>query len=271
MNNNDINLGVPKLQNKDEEIAKLREELARAQAKQLNDESSAFGRLAKEAELRKQKETELADAKRKLAELQAQNARTVLTPEQLEALGESGTSGVEKLIEAKLAGMQPQIQSPLDQTAVLSRLEAIENMQRQSIQRQAYNQNLVSWAAQNGMPNLFARLAPGGDLSEKWASFAQTNPSATQAYEIGDTEATKAFVKLFIYENPGISQQTATPSAAGGFATQVDPNAYSPAKWLQETNDLDAQLSRGQVSKADYDKAYLAANAKLAALQSQQR
>lgn len=271
MSTNDINLGVPKPQDKDAEIAKLREELARAQAKQQNDESSAFGRLAKEAELRKQKEAELADMKRKLAELQAQNVRTVLTPEQLEALGESGTSGVEKLIEAKLAGMQPQMTASPDLTPLVSRLEAIEQMQRQSVARQAYNNNLVSWAAQSGMPNLFARLAPGGDLSEKWAGFAQQNPSATMAYESGDTEATKAFVKLFLYENPGLSQQAATPSAAGGFATQVDPNAYSPQKWMQETNELDAQLSRGQITKADCDKGYAAANAKLAALQSQQR
>lgn len=271
MNQNDINLGVTKPQDKDAELAALREKLARAEAKQLNDESSAFGRLAKEAELRKQKEAELAEANRKLAELQARNVRTVLTPEQSEALGESGLTGVEKLIEAKLAGMQPQYTAPLDQTAVLSRLEAVENLQRQSIQKQAFNNNLLSWAAQGGMPNLFTRLAPGGDLSEKWATFAQQNPSATQAYESGDAEATKAFVKLFIYENPGISQQTATPSAAGGFATQVDPNAYTPATWLAETNALDAQLSKGQIAKADYDKGYLTANAKLAALQSQTR
>lgn len=271
MTNNDINLGVPKSQDKDAEIAKLREELAKAQAKQQNDESSAFGRLAKEAELRKQKEHELEEANRKLAEFQSRNVRTVLTPEELEALGESGTTGVEKLIGAKLAGMQPQSVASPDLTPVLSRLEAIENMQRQSAQRQAYNSNLMSWAAQGGMPNLFARLAPGGDLSEKWAAFANQNPSATQAYENGDTEATKAFVKLFMYENPGISQQTATPSAAGGFATQADPNQYSPAKWLQETNELDAQLSRGQIAKADHDKGYAAANAKLAALQTQQR
>lgn len=267
----EINLGVTKPQDKDAELAKLREELARAQAKQLNDESSAFGRLAKEAELRKQKEAELAETKRKLAELQAQNVRTVLTPEQSEALGESGLTGVEKLIEAKLAGMQPQLGNPLDQTAVLSRLEAVENMQRQSIQKQAFNSNLLSWAAQSGMPNLFTRLAPGGDLSGKWAEFAQQNPSATQAYDAGDAEATKAFVKLFIYENPGISQQAPTPSAAGGFAVSADPNQYSPATWLAETNALDAQLSKGQISKADFDKGYAAANAKLATLQSQTR
>jgi len=267
----EINLGVTKPQDKDAELAMLREKLARAEAKQLNDESSAFGRLAKEAELRKQKETELAETKRKLAELQAQNVRTVLTPEQLEALGERGTEGVEKLIEAKLAGMQPQFVAPIDQTAVLSRLEAVENMQRQSIQKQAFNSNLLSWAAQGGMPNLFTRLAPGGDLSEKWATFAQQNPSATQAYDAGDAEATKAFVKLFIYENPGISQQTATPSAAGGFTVSADPNQYSPAKWLQETNELDAQLARGQIAKAEFDKGYAAANAKLAATQSQTR
>lgn len=270
MSTNDINLGVTKPQDKDAEIAKLREELSRAQAKQQNDESSAFGRLAKEAELRKQKEAELADTKRKLDELQAKNVRTVLTPEQLEALGETGAAGIEKIVEAKLAGLPPQF-TPQSDPTVLSRLEAIEQMQRQSAVRQAYNQNLMSWAAQGGMPNLFARLAPGGDLSEKWASFAQQNPSATQAYESGDTEATKAFVKLFMYENPGISQQAATPSAAGGFAASADPNQYSPQMWLQQTGELDAQLSRGQITKADWDKGYAGANAKLAALQSQTR
>jgi hypothetical protein len=271
MSNNDINLGVPKPQNKDEEIAKLREDLARAQAKQQNDESSAFGRLAKEAELRKQKEAELSEANRKLAELQARNVRTVLTPEQLEALGESGTSGVEKLIEAKLAGMQPQNGLPPDLSPVLSRLEAIENMQRQGAARQAFNSNLLSWAAQGGMPNLFARLAPGGDLSEKWATFAQSNPSATQAYESGDTEATKAFVKLFMYENPGISQQTATPAAAGGFTTQVDPNQYTPQMFVRETDELDSKLKNGQITQAEWGKGYGVANAKLAATQSQTR
>lgn len=271
MNQNDVNLGAPKPQDKDAEIAKLREELAKAQAKQQNDESSAFGRLARESELRKQREAELAETKRKLEELQSQNVKTVLTPEQFEALGETGLSGVEKIVQTKLAGFQPQSPSATDLTPVISRLEAIEQMQRQSTQRQAYNSNLVSWAAQSGMPNLFARLAPGGDLSEKWAAFAQQNPSATMAYENGDTEATKAFVKLFLFENPGISQQTETPSASGGFATQTDPNQYSPAKWLAETNELDVQFSRGQISKADYDKAYVAANAKLAALQSQTR
>ena len=271
MNQNDVNLGVPKPQDKDAEIAKLREDLARAQAKQQNDESSAFGRLAKEAELRKQKETELADANRKLAELQARNVRTVLTPEQLEALGETGTSGVEKLIEAKLAGMQPQNGLPTDLTPLVSRLEAIENMQRQSAQRQAFNSNLLSWAAQSGAPNLFARLAPGGDLSEKWAAFAQQNPSATQAYDSGDAEATKAFVKLFIYENPGLSQQAATPPAAGGFAVSADPNQYTQVKWLQETEALDAQVKSGQITEAQRLKGYAEASAKLAATQSQTR
>lgn len=271
MSTTDINLGVPKTQDKDAEIAKLRAELEKATAKQQNDEASAFGRLRAEAELRKQREAELAETKRRLDELQATNVRAVLTPEQLEALGDSGTSGVEKIIEAKLAGIKPQFAIPPDQTAVLSRLEAIENMQRQSVARQAYNNSLLSWAAQGGMPNLFARLAPGGDLSEKWATFAQTNPSATQAYDNGDTEATKAFVKLFLYENPGISQQAATPSAAGGFTAPADPNQYSPAMWLQETNGLDSQLSKGTITKADYDKGYAAANAKLAALQSPTR
>lgn len=270
MSTNDINLGVPKPQDKDAEIAKLREELQKAQAKRDNDEASAFGRLRAEAELRKQKEAELAEAQRKLAELQSHNVRNVLTPEQLEALGDTGTAGVEKIIEAKLAGLQPQHGIQAD-PAILSRLEAIEQMQRNTMARQAYNSNLVSWAAQSGMPNLFARLATGGDLSEKWAAFAQQNPSATQAWENGDTEATKAFVKLFIYENPGISQQAATPSAVGGFTASADPNQYSPAKWLQETNELDAQLSRGQIQKAEYDKGYASANAKLAALQSQTR
>jgi len=271
MSNSDINLGVPKTQDKDAEIAKLREDLARAQAKQQNDESSAFGRLAKEAELRKQKEAELAEVNRKLAELQARNVRSVLTPEQLEALGDSGTSGVEKLIEAKLAGMQPQMTTSPDLTPLVSRLEAIENMQRQSVARQAFNNNLLSWAAQSNMPSLFARLAPGGDLSDKWATFAQQNPSATSAYENGDTEATKAFVKLFLYENPGLSQQAATPSAAGGFTTQVDPNQYSPQMFVRETDELDSKFSKGLITDAERNKGYQAANAKLAALQSQTR
>ena len=272
MSQNDINLGVAKPQDKDAEIAKLREELAKAQAKRDNDEASAFGRLRAEAELRKQKETELAEMKRKFDEVQAKNAKSVLTPEQIEALGQTGAEGVEKMIEAKMAAISPAVPPvQADMAPILSRLEAIEQMQHQAAARQAYNANLVSWAAQSGSPNLFARLAPGGDLSEKWAAFAQQNPSAVAAYENGDTEATKAYVKLFMFENPGISQQAATPSAAGGFASPAGQNQYSSKMWLEETNALDAQLSSGQIKQADWAKAYEAANAKLAALQSQQR
>ena len=266
-----INLGVAKPQDKDAEIAKLREELAKAQAKRDNDERSAFGRLAAEAELRKQREQELNETKRQLAEIQAKNARGVLTQEQIEALGQTGAEGVERMIEAKMAPFSavPPVQTDL--APVLSRLEAVEQMQRQAFQRQAYNANLVSWAAQGGVPNLFARLAPGGDLAEKWAAFAQQNPAAVSAYESGDTEATKVYVKLFMYENPGISQQAATPSAAGGFAAPADPNQYGPQNWLADTNALDAQLSSGQIKKAEYDKGYAEANAKLAASQTPQR
>lgn len=272
MSTEDINLGIKKSQDKDAEIARLREELAKAQAKQQNDESSAFGRLRAESELRKQKESELADMKRKLDELQAKNAKSILTPEQLEALGDTGASGVEKIIEAKLAALNPANPSnPTDLTPIVSRLEAIEQMQRQSALRQSYNANLVSWATQSGMPALFARLAPGGDLSEKWAAFAQQNPSAVSAYENGDTEATKAFVKLFLFENPGISQQAATPSAAGGFAPPADPNQYSPSNWLADTEELDARLKSGQIKQAEWEKGYAEANAKLAALQTQKR
>ena len=264
----DVNLGVAKPQDKDAEIAKLREELARAQAKQQNDESSAFGRLRAEAELRKQKEAELAEMKRKLDEMQAKNAKSVLTPEQIEALGDKGAEGVEKMIEAKMAAIAPAApNAQADVTPILARLEAMER----AAVRQAYNANLVSWAAQSGTPNLFARLASGGDLADKWAAFAQQNPNAVAAYENGDTEATKAYVKLFMYENPGISQQAATPSAAGGFAAPADPNQYSSKMWLDETNALDAQLQSGQIKQAEWQKAYEAANAKLAAMQSQQR
>ena len=183
-----------------------------------------------------------------------------------------GLTAVEKIIEAKLAGLHIQ-QPPVatDQTPILSRLEAIERMQQQSMQRAAYTSNLLSWAAQGGMPNLFARLAPGGDLSEKWAAFAQQYPNATAAYDNGDTEGTKAFVKLFLYENPGISQQAATPSAAGGFAAPADPNQYTPQMFIRETDELDSKFSQGLISEADRTKGYAAANAKLAALQSQTR
>lgn len=274
MSTQDMNLGVTKPQDKDAEIAKLKEELAKAQSKQLNDEASAFGRLAKEAELRKQREQENAELKRKVDELQAQNVRNVLTSEELEALGDTGAEGVEKIVAAKLAALQQQHASQVDIAPLLSKLEAMEQAQRQLIasnSRQAYTSSLMSWAAQSGMPNLFARLTTGGDLSDKWAAFAQQNPSVNTAWENGDTEATKAFVKLFLYENPGISQQAATPSAAGGFAQPADPNQYSPNAWLSETEALDVQLKTGQITKADWDKGYAEANAKLAALQSRQR
>lgn len=270
MNQHDIDLGVAKPQDKDAELAKLREEVAALKAKRDNDEASAFGRLRAEAELRKQKEQEAAELKRQLAEIQAKNAKSVLTPEQIEALGTTGAEGVEKMIEAKLAAVAPA--SPagqVDFTPILARIEAMERAQQATSQRASYNASLVAWASQNGTPSLFARLAPGGDLSAKWAAFAQQNPSAVAAYENGDTEATKAYVKLFLYENPGIIQQTPTPSAAGGFAPPADPNQYSPATWLTETNALDAKLSAGQITKAEYDKGYADANAKLAAFHAQ--
>ena len=269
MSEREVNLGVAKTQDKDAEIAKLREENQRLQAKRDNDEASAFGRLEVEAKLRKQRETELADVNRRLSEMQAKNARTVLTPEQIEALGPTGAEGVERMIEAKMApfsSAQPPVQTDL--APVLSRLEAVENMQKQAFARQAYNSNLVTWAAEGGIPNLFARLAAGGDLSEKWAAFAQQNPRAVEAYESGDTEGTKAYVKLFMYENPGISQQAATPSAAGGFAPPAGTPQYGPQNWMDDTNALDARLLSRQITPAEHGKGYAEANAKLAASQT---
>lgn len=265
----DINLGIPKPQDKDAENAKLREEIQRLQAKRDNDERSAFGRLAAEAELRKQREAELAEMKRKMAELQSKNVTSSLTPAQLEALGQDGVGAVKAIIDMSVP-VQPDVgQQPGKLAELESKLAALEQMQRQNAQRQAYNASLVSWAAQSGAHNLFARLAPGGDLADKWAAFAQQNPSAVTAYESGDTEATKAYVKLFMFENPGITQQAATPSAAGGFAPPADSGQYGPQNWMADTNALDARLAAGQISQAEYGKGYAEVNAKLAASQTQ--
>lgn len=263
----DVNLGVQKPQDEKAEIARLREENVRLQAKRDNDERSAFGRLSAEAELRKQREAELAEYKHKLEVLQAQNAKSILSPEELEALGQTGAAGVEKMITAKMAPLSSIPAATLDLTPVLSRLEAIELAQRQNAQRQAYSAGLTSWASMNGAPNLLQRLGPGGDLSGTWAAFAQQNPGAVAAYESGDTEMTKVYIKLFMHENPGISQQAGTPSAAGAFAAPAVSGQYTSAAWLAETDALDTQLKAGQISASDHGKGYAEANAKLAASQ----
>lgn len=266
MAQNDISLGVAKAPDKDAEIAELKKRLEAAEAKRLNDESSAFGRLAKEAELRKQRELELAEANKALAEMRAKNARSVLTPEQIEALGQTGAEGVERLVEAKLAPLA-NVPQPVavDLAPIVGRLTAMEQELQRDRARKAYEASLVSWATQQGSPNLFARLSQGGDLSDKWAAFAQQNPGAVAAFESGDTGSTQAYVRLFMYENPGISQQAATPSASGGFAPTADSEAYGPAKWMADVRELDKQLETGQITKADHAKGFVAANAKLAA------
>lgn len=264
MATHDVNLsgGTPSL-DKDAEIARLREENARLAAKRDNDESSAFGRLAREAELRKQREAELAEANRKVAEFQAKSARSVLTQEQLDVLGEVGAAGVESIAKAVVAPFA----APTDSAAVLERLQNLERAQQLAAARSAYNQRLVSWATQNGAPNLLSRLSPGGDLAGLWATFAQQNPGAVAAFESGDVESTQAFVKLFMYENPAISQQSATPAASGGFEATGTSRQYGPSEWMAETAALDAQRESGQITQADWSKGYVAANAKLAATQ----
>lgn len=265
MATNDVNLGAVAPQDKEAENAKLREELARLQAKRDNDEASAFGRLKAEAELRKQKETELAEARRKIAELQAANAKSVLSPEELETLGASGVSGVEKVIDAKIAPLMTPASDSV--TPLMSRLTALEAEMQKRAAREAYAQQLVGWAAANGAPGLMSRLSPGGDLADKWKAFAAQNPNAVRAYEAGDIETTQAYVKLFVFENPGISQQAATPSAAGGFAPPADSAQYGSNQWLADTAALDERRASGQITQADWAKGYAEANAKLAASQ----
>jgi hypothetical protein len=270
MATNDVNLGVEKTPDKDSEIAELRKRLEAAEAKRVNDENSAYGRLAKEAELRKQRETELAETRRQLAEFQAKNARSALTPEQIEALGETGAAGVERLVEAKLAPLSAQQPGATDLSPVLSRIEEIERNMRAAQARQTYTNSLVTWAASNGMPDLFARLSKGGSLAEKWAAYAQQNPAAVAAFENGDTENTLAHVKLFLFEHPGLSQQAATPSASGGFAAPANPQTYGPQEWLKEVNALEERLATGQITRAEHAKGFAEANAKLSAAQKGQ-
>lgn len=265
MASNNVDLGVKPQADKDAENARLREELARFQAKRENDEASAFGRLKAEAELRKQRETELADAKKRIAELQAANAKSVLSPEELEVLGTAGAAGVEKMVDAKIAPLMAPATDAV--TPLMSRLTALEAEMQKRAARDSYTQSLVGWAAANGAPDLFARLSPGGDLADKWAAFAQQNPGALQAYESGDTGTTQAYVKLFIYENPGISQRTGTPPASGGFAPAADQIQYGPQQWMAETTALDEKRASGQITQADWGKGYAEANAKLAAAQ----
>ena len=260
----DVNLGVQKPQDSTAELARLREENARLQAKRDNDERSAFGRLSAEAELRKQREAELAEAKRQLAELQSKNITASLTHEQVEALGHEGVGAVKAIVDMSIRPQAPAAEGGDKFSLLESKLAALEQMQKQNADRQRYNSGLVSWAAANGAPALFARLAPGGDLADKWAAFAAQNPGAVAAYENGDTDATKSYVKLFMYENPGISQQTATPSASGGFSPVAESGQYGPQSWMADTNSLDGKLAAGQISGAEHAKGYAEANAKLA-------
>lgn len=260
-----VDLKAKSQMDKDAELARLREENARLQAKRDNDERSAFGRLEREAELRRQREAELADMRRRMAELEAKNAMAALPPESAEALGEAGVKGVRTLLDIERQRLPELPTAKLEEME--SRLSALQRQQEETLKRQAYNNALVTWAAQNGTPGLFARLGPGGDLGEKWAAFAQQNPGAVAAFENGDTEGTKAYVRLFMYENPGISQQAATPPQAGGFAAPAGGDAYGPQQWIAEIDELEKKLATGQISRQDHAKAFAEANAKLAAAQ----
>ena len=260
----DVNLSGTPAQDVNAELARLREENARLQAKRDNDERSAFGRLEHEANLRRQRETELADMRKKMAELEQKNFMASLPPEATETLGEKGIVGVKAMIDKSLAGS---VSASEELAAIKQRLEQTEKTQQAFIARQSYNANLMSWANQVGAAGLLPRLGPSGDLKDKWAGFAQQYPGAVEAYERGDVEATKAYVKLFMHENPGLSQQTATPSASGGFAPPADSSVYGSQQWLAEVNELERQLDTGQITRADHAKGFAAANAKLAASQ----
>lgn len=261
----DVNLKVEKPQDKDAEIARLRQEVERLQAKRDNDENSAFHRLRKTADEMKSVQAELAEARRKIAELQSKNVTAALTPEQLEALGQDGVKAVKAMIDMSVPQPAAVPQSSDEVSALRAELESFKLENQRQMLRQAYNANLVSWAAAEGQPGLFARLAPGGDLAEKWAAFAQRFPGAVAAYDSADTEGTKAFVRLFLYENPVVSQQTVTPSASGGFAPPADPNVYTPQMWKTDTDALDEARAARRISEADYMKGYAEANAKLSA------
>ena len=264
----DVNLSGKTGQDKEmaEELRRLREENARLQAKRENDESSAFGRLARESELRRQREQENEQLRQRMAELEQKNLLAALPPDAAEALGAAGVAGVKAIVDRSL----PAVSDPSGKLSELeARLAAAEAAQRDFIARKTYTDSLVSWAAQSGMPGLFARLMPGGDLRDKWAAFAQQYPGALAADKSGDTEGVKAYVKLFLHENPGFSQTAGTPPPSGGFAPPADPKAYGPQQWLAEVNALEAGLMNGTVSKADHAKGVREANAKLAAAQQQ--
>lgn len=253
------------------ELARLREENAKLQAKRDNDERSAFGRLEKEAEQRRKVEQEAAEMRRKIAELEAKNAYAALPPDSAEALGEAGVRGIRTLLDSERERFAQAI--PLDKFATIeARLEAAERQQLEQasfLKRQSYNSILTSWAASAGMPGLFTRLAPGGDLSEKWAQFAAARPGVQVAFESCDTEGTKDYVQLFLYANPGLQQAVASPSQSGGFAAPLDPNAYTIDQWRADTRKLDEDAEAGRITMRQHAEGTAAATAKLAA--SEQR
>lgn len=263
---NEVNLAGKTGQDKDvaAELQRLREENARLQAKRDNDERSAFGRLEREAELRRQRESELAEMRKKMAELEQKNLYAALPTAAAEALGEAGVAGVKAIVDRSLPAS---VDLSGELAAIKARQEAAERELQSMKTRAAYNNELVSWAAKNGAAGLLPRLSPSGDLADKWAAFAQQYPGAVAAYDSGDAPATEAYLKLFMLENPGLSQQTATPSASGGFAAPVDSTAYGPQQWLAEVNELEQKLGAGQITRAEHAKGFAAANAKLAAAQ----
>lgn len=259
---NDVNLQVKTTDDKDAELQRLREENARLQQKRENDERSAFGRLEKEAELRKQRERELEEMRRRIAELEAANLERVLPPEQLEALGTDGVRGVRTIIEKSLPQPAPAPSGGDKLTEMEQRLANIEAMQRAEAERRAYSAAVTAHAASLGVGSILPRLAPGGDLGERWRNFVASQAGLQQSLDTFNVGETNRALELFLFQNPDIATPAPTPSQAAASAQAVAP-PYGMAEWLADTAKLDADRKEGRITVDQCAKGYAEATAKL--------
>ena len=268
---NDVDLKVKaNVDEREAEIARLREEVARLQSKHDNDERSAFGRLEKEAELRKQREREIEEMRKKMAEFEAAQVEKTLTPEQLEALGTDGVRAVRAIVE-KTVPVPPANPFGGDkQTELEARLAALEAATRADAMRRSYSAGVGAYATAMGVQNILPRLSEAGDLAERWKTFVVSQPGLQQSLDSFDVNATNMALQLFLYRNPDIASPAPTPSQAGGFAAGAAAPAYGMAEWTADTMKLDADFKAGKISQEAQYKGFLEASAKLAAAQKRQ-
>lgn len=268
---NDVDLKVKAtVDERDAELARLREEVARLQRKRENDENSAFGRLEREAEMRKQRERELEEMRKKVAEFEAAQVEKTLSPEQLEALGTDGVRAVQSIVQKTVTVPPANPFGGDKQTEIEQRIAAMEAAMQADARRRAYSAGVGAYASAMGVQNLLPRLSEGGDLGERWKSFVMGQSGLQQSLDAMDVNATNMALQLFLYSNPDIASPVPTPSQAGGFAAGAAAPAYGMAEWSADTKKLDDDFKAGKISQQEQYKGFLAASAKLAAAQKRQ-